>query len=502
MKRKSCFFIVLALLMAMPFVVFAGGGGQTATAATFGGNPILSVTSIYHMPEAPNHAGVESSMERITGYRINYQWIPATAYRERLNTMMASDALTDIIVLADDFKTTAFMNAMRDGIFWELDNYIPDFPNLVKIGTARYDNVRRDGRIVAIPRSRVLVRHGINYRQDWAEELGFNTPPSTVDELDRLARAMKQRYGLQFSITQGINPGSAFGVPDGVLYVATWLGAPNGWGFDSNGNLIHTWLTPQFMEALDLFRTWFNDGIMNRNFIEINNEDAKGYINTEEAGIVILAADDIRSRFMDLNVRNPNARLWYSISFNGRQHSTTGFNAGLAFSKRSANTEERLRHALQWVNNLGTPEFQTIRRMGLEGEHYTIVNGVAVQSQEQLDRFARFATSYSAVNVFEDVIDFHVPLEFPANFNSLRQSMRNYDDTATTDPTTPFVSETQSRIGSFELDPLRTDAINKYIAGAITRAQLQEAQQRWLATGGAQVTREFQEQIRAAAARR
>ena len=72
-----------------------------------------------------------------------------------------------------------------------------------------------------------------------------------------------------------------------------------------------------------------------------------------------------------------------------------------------------------------------------------------------------------------------------------------YISTAKMDPTIPFISTTASRIGSTDLDPIRCDAINKYIMGNIDRAAYQTAQQQWLSAGGSQVIREYEEQVRA-----
>jgi putative aldouronate transport system substrate-binding protein len=142
-----------------------------------------------------------------------------------------------------------------------------------------------------------------------------------------------------------------------------------------------------------------------------------------------------------------------------------------------------------------------ISSLGLEGEHYTIVDGIATQNREQSDRFSSYGISYGLFSPYEEVIENPLPIKRPDNFSALLTERLDYADSCVMDPTIPYVSETQTRVGISELDPIRCDAINKYIIGAITKAQYQEAQQKWLASGGTQMTKEFNDQIKAASGR-
>ncbi|MDR1373413.1 MAG: extracellular solute-binding protein, partial [Treponema sp.] len=110
---------------------------------------------------------VNAKLQELTGYRVDINWIPTTAYSDKLNTMLASDALTHMVI-PNDLKATSYINAVDDGLFWALNDYIKDYPNLVRVGDARYNNVKRNGNIMGIPRGRDLVRQGVIYRQDWA----------------------------------------------------------------------------------------------------------------------------------------------------------------------------------------------------------------------------------------------------------------------------------------------------------------------------------------------
>jgi hypothetical protein len=90
-----------------------------------------------------------------------------------------------------------------------------------------------------------------------------------------------------------------------------------------------------------------------------------------------------------------------------------------------------------------------------------------------------------------------IPFKRIPAIEAMSDERLKYVDECVMDPTIPFVSPTAVRIGVSDLDPIRCDAINKYIMGIIDKAEYQAAQRRWLEAGGAQMTREFEDQVKA-----
>jgi putative aldouronate transport system substrate-binding protein len=450
---------------------------------------------MYFSAEVPETPAITAKMQEITGYKLEVNWIPTTAYADKLNTMLASDSLTQMVV-PNNLKDTSYLNAVDDGLFWALNNYIKDYPNLVKIGDARYNNVKRNGNIMGIPRGRDLVRQGINYRQDWAEELGFRDQPKTLADIDKLVRGFAARPETRYGIVAGC-AGTNPGVPEGLEYLGVYFGAPLYWGYNKQGQFTHAWLTDEYTRAVEQWRTWYADGLVNKNFIEITVEDSKKILNTEEAGFIFIYTDDIQNRFNDLYIKNPKARLWYALEINGIAFGTAGFNSEIAISKSAAKDETLLRHCLSFINGLGSPEWQNVIGIGLEGEHYTVVDGYATQNEQQSAKFAATASQYGQVNCFQGVVLRSIPVKRIPAIEALEVERLKYVDTCAMDPTIPFVSPTATKIGVSDLDPIRCDAINKYIMGTINKTEYQAAQRRWLEAGGAQVTREFEDQVKA-----
>jgi putative aldouronate transport system substrate-binding protein len=493
MKRCA---LVIFMFSLVALMVFSGGSQNSGSKSTStdGGNPVLTLTSMYFTAEVPTHPAIDKRLEDLTGYKVNINWIPSTAYTDKFNTMLASNTLTDIVVV-NDLKSSAYINAVDDGLFWTIDPYLKDYPHLVDIGEARYMNTKRNGKTYGIPRGRLLVRSGMNYREDWAEDLGIKgRQPSTLEDIDKMVRGFAARPGAKYGLIMGC-AGSNPIVPSGVEWLAIYYGAPLNYGFDKSGKLVHAWLTDEYTRAVEQFRTWYADGLINKNFVEITNEGSYSFINAEEAGFVFITTDDIQSRFSDLYKKNPNARMWYAMQINNHTVGSAGFNAAFGFSTSAVKNENQLRHCLNFINNLAVPEWQTLINLGLEGEMYTMVDGYATQSDIQNERFSATANGYAQINCYTGVYPVPVNMKRIPALEAMEVERLNYVDTCTMDPTTPYVSETFAKIGVSELDPIRVDAINRYIMGLIDNGAYQAAQKRWLDLGGTTVLKEFEDKI-------
>lgn len=488
MRKSILFLLVLSLLASLAV-------GPAALAEE--DKPVITITSIYFSAEVPEYEPITAALEEITGYQVEINWIPTIGYEDKINTMLASDSLS-MITTFTNLKSTAYLNAVDDGLFWELDDYIADYENIMKMGDARFANVKRNGSIMGVPRGRDLVRQGIIYRQDWAEEIGFTEQPQTVEDIDTMIRAFAERSETSYGIAAGCGQSTNPSIPEGVPYLAIYMGAPHtDWGYDESGEFTHSWLTEPYTQAVEQFATWYADGLMNKNFLEISVEDSKKLMNTEETGFIFCYCDDMANRFADLYVKNADARLWYALQLNDTTFGTQGFNGTLAISKSATGDEETLKHCLTFIDRLGDTRWQDIISVGLEGEHYTLADGYATQDEAQNTAYSATGAQYGQINCYGGVIMPDVQFKTIASMEALKAERLLYVDTCKMDPTIPFVSDTNVLIGTTELDPIRCDAINKYIMGEITKEEYEAAQQRWLDAGGADVIAEFKAQIEA-----
>jgi len=85
--------------------------------------------------------------------------------------------------------TPAIISSIQSGMFWELDPYLDQFPNLSAMNPQHYDNIRVDGKLYGIPQYRDIGRAALIFRKDWLDKLGLSVP-TTVEEYYNVSKAM------------------------------------------------------------------------------------------------------------------------------------------------------------------------------------------------------------------------------------------------------------------------------------------------------------------------
>jgi multiple sugar transport system substrate-binding protein len=96
----------------------------------------------------------------------------------------------------------------------------------------------------------------VYYRTDLAKKAGITTPPTDWDGLKAMAKAMQDKAGAKFGL--GLQPGKG-----GSWQTIVPFGWSNGADVtDGNGN--YTFDTPQMIEAVKYYQSFFTDGIADK----------------------------------------------------------------------------------------------------------------------------------------------------------------------------------------------------------------------------------------------
>lgn len=505
-KKAKLFTVLCAAAMLMASCSSGGesktetstgttGGGDTSTASqenTGSGEPVtLTALSMYFTAEVPNRTDVLDKIAELTGYNLDITWVPSTGYNDKLSTMIASDALPMLTVVSD-LKATAFVSACRSGMFWQVDDYIDDYEGLSSKNPDVYDNTRVDGNLYGIYRHRALVRQGIIYRADWLEEEGLSVP-KTPDEMMNVIRVFSERCDY------GVALGGQGGLPEGIGYMAIWNGAPNGWGVADDGKVKPAFFFDEYKEAMDWFRDMYAEGLINQNFAELTAEDAKKLVNTEQTGFAFIYVDDIVNRFNDLAVKNPDAKLDFSLDLYGndnvkRSIATAGYNGVIAMSKTAVPDEETLRQCLDYIDKTATPEFNDLMLYGIEGVDHKITDGkFDTTDQAMLENYSKGANQYMQLAAF-DTNNIHTKpvITSEIQMKVYEEEGGKHDADAVHNVTQPYLSQSWTEMGG-DLNQISNDAITKYIMGVIDEAGWEDAKQTWLDQGGQAVIDEYTE---------
>ena len=263
MKKTLC--IVLALLFALSCMGAALAEDK------------VTITMIQRLPAAyivEDNPVIAAWGDR-TGVNIEVEAPPISNYSDRLNVVMASDDLPDLIYVQNLNNT--YQQWARDGLLLDLTDYLtPEImPNACKVLTQdELAGCLVDGRLYSLPRVQTKPLDCITYRGDWLEKLGLEVPKTAQEFADVMLAFAKQdpdgngiddTYGFSIRNFNDRNLIHAFGlrpsdVPDengeyivmegqaGYMAYLTWLR-----DMYLNGALDPEWYLTQSYEDQDKF---------------------------------------------------------------------------------------------------------------------------------------------------------------------------------------------------------------------------------------------------------
>lgn len=438
---------------------------------------LSSVTMMcnYKAVEAPGEDNdLLKAIEEYTGTKLEMTWVPNDAYEEKLNTLIASVSLPQIVTVRE-IKSAGFINATRAGMFWDLTPYIEQFPNLSAINETIMKNVQTDGKQFLIPRTRDLIRAGIAIRTDWLDHLGLEMP-ETIDEFTEVLRAFtfEDPDGNGVDDTYGLDMYDQ-GLKNFATQVSIYMGGPNNWFVDDSGNMVSEYDTEEYTRALTWYRDCFAEGLINKDFPVVTSK-TQNFTDGKAGAVFIGNLEDATTTLGTLTQVNPDATadvLQILLDGeNGEPHvpGYDGYTGAIAIPTTSVKTEEELLQILGFLDKLGDPEMVDLFNWGIEGETYTINDeGKVVQTADQLSIYA------DKYNLLRQITPFYASKHLEAaeltplaqHINDLIGSNSEY---AVFDPSLPFISETETSMGGTlgELPTYIQDSAIKYVIGDLS----------------------------------
>jgi putative aldouronate transport system substrate-binding protein len=443
----------------------------------------ISIMTTAHTPEPPGKdSPVLQALEELTNTKIEMLFVPNSNYEDRFNITLGSGDLPTIM-LAD--KTPSFIQAVRDGAFWDLTDYIDDYENLSQLNEITRNNISIDGGIYGLPRTRPLGRLAVTIRADWLENVGLEMP-ETIDDFYEVLKAFTNDdpdgNGQDDTVGTII---SEYAGPWDIMQ--TWFGVPNKWGINDNGELYPHFQAPEYREALVFFKKIYDEGLVNEDFAVMDPAKWHDEFVNGTAGTVIDVADAANRNFNNMQTGDPSLEsgivdlLGAVEGPNGLFNlPTSGYNLMLAISKTAVKTEEDLHKVLAFMDTLSTEEGETLAHNGIEGTHYEIVDGDYVPTTDQTLLY-----EYQDLNQILTFIPGDRFLTEPETDLKIKEKeiLAANEDIVLGNPAEALVSEVYSLRGA-QLDDIINDARIKYIVGQIDEAGLDEAEALWLSSGG------------------
>ncbi|WNQ14006.1 extracellular solute-binding protein [Paenibacillus aurantius] len=402
MKAKGKIMGSLAAVMAGSLLLSACGSSETkspsATSAGNGGNEggfgkqmkITAYHSAAYHPEVPMPAREEDPirqmMEKAVNVDFNMIIPPADQKVTKLNTMIASGDIPDMIFMPD--RGTA-VQYYEQGILADLDSYIKDYPALQsRFKPEEWEAMKYKGKTIGTPGYEFV--NGISswwIRNDWLTKLGLKAP-TNPDELLTVMKAFtfndpdgngkNDTYGFVAGIGKDGNLSGAWGM-------IFWMFGVNPNVVDMvNGKLTFDNTDSRMQEALAYIKTMLDAKVVDPDWVTINDgtaNDKKMY--SGKVGILI---NDWRR--METNTQQAMKEVsgeipdWIVFPPVKGPHGdqTVGLksfqNNSWAISKTAAKDPEKVKRILALLQYWYTDkDFYPWANYGIKGIHWDLADG-------------------------------------------------------------------------------------------------------------------------------
>ncbi len=321
-----------------------------------------------------------TEFQKKTNTKWNIEWVPTGDYDSKLDMVLASGDLPDITVSLNLAKPT-LVSAIKKGAFWDLTPVLGDFskyPNLKKNPTPNaWSQVKVDGKIWGVPRSRPQIDLGIKIRKDWLDKLGIPMP-ATLDEyrvaLKKIVDSDMDGNGKKDTL--GLI-GYGFIMQDSDSVFMTAFGCYD-LVKDADGGLIHPYLTGGYSDYVEYMRNLYADGILAKEFSVMKSTQAEELFTTGRA------ASYTRNIWRDYAFQEqirkvqPEAAVETIPPMKAPKGGLTAWLArGVygAFYISKKVPQDKLMRIMDFYESTTTEEWLNMCYFGIEGVHYTMVNG-------------------------------------------------------------------------------------------------------------------------------
>ena len=474
--------------------------GMLTSCYPFGGNDkrpekdnlhlSIGATLIGELP--PKNNAVEQAIEAYTNTELKIDWIPQSAYEEKIKLMIAADELPKLIKLG---YSPAFVATLKAGQFWELGPLLQEYSHLSQLDPIYYKNISVEGKIYGIPIMRDFGRAVIQYRKDWLGRLGLQVPV-TLEDWYQVIKAMtlndpdgngkQDTYGMLLEKRYNQDVSSI------LTRISVAQGGPNKWLLQ-NGHFIPEFMTEPFLETMKLFRRLYEEKLINSDFVIVDSNEIASIYDLGRAGIQINGGN-VQTWLDKLIKVVPSAVVDVAplAGPDGIRLPGEPGNAGFwAIPKNSVKTLDEVKRILDFLNKLFEPPMQTVITKGIENRHW----GDKGEYTEVLDRTLDLKEVKPYRDIFPYWIDNPAPIKpnhQPELYQKNQQVGRNNRNYIVENPALNLDSEIYREKGE-DLETIIMDAETKFIMGIIGDEGWKAEVNRWRQAGGDQMCREYEE---------
>ncbi|RZU03241.1 putative aldouronate transport system substrate-binding protein [Kribbella rubisoli] len=331
------------------------GDGSEVAGSTLTSNPI---------PPTADRNKYWQELNRRLGSPLELTITAATDYVNKFATSVAGDTLGDVFNVDGSFAyLPQFLEARAQDLTEFLSgDAILEYPFLANAPQASWRGCVFSGGIRAVPIQRgVMSSNTLLARQDLLDKLGVELGSPTVDELQKVAKA----------VTDGKKNRWGFAVPP-TAAVSAMLGLPNGWEV-RDGKLVHSRELPEHKEMLAVTRQMVKDGTIHPDGVAKNNQ--KVWFTQGSAVMTQDTYSSIQSFYRRATDQDFNISIPVPRADDGKVGRVLLGSPNNSIAAIRPGPPERTKLLLRMLNWMAAPfgtEEYLFRKFGLPGRHYTL----------------------------------------------------------------------------------------------------------------------------------
>ncbi|MDQ1909105.1 extracellular solute-binding protein [Paenibacillus sp. GD4] len=339
-----------------------------------------------------NETRLVRKLNELTNVTLNFKVYPQNQYNAKLAQMFALNNLPDVIQGGQPYQRE-MIGAVEAGVFLPLDDLLKEHaPNLLKlVPEEAWDMVRHEGKIYALPAWMSNTgRRATFMRMDLLKQTGL-PQPRTVEEYLEVMRAMK-KLGVPYPFGGRVN----FEYSD--IFFHAYNVFPGYWKIENDQVVPNFFDVDNMTKALQMYRTMYEEGLIHPDFALLSGNDYANNIISGNSAIFQANANTLLSFTDRIRLKIPDAELAIVPSPTGPdgKGGNSLVNPVIRGYYVNKNAEDPAR-IIRFFDWMATEEAQTFFTFGVEGEDYTMKDGVlhyhTPQSEEQLNE-ERFRTEW------------------------------------------------------------------------------------------------------------
>lgn len=293
----------------------------------------------------------------------------------QFNLIVASGDYPDVIGAVDKYYVGGLIKAREDDVIIPLDDYIgdgmPEYWNLVQEDEALRRAVTvDDGSYLAWYSifDKTIVNEGYFIRKDWCDKVNMNIPTS-IDEMNQFAYAIQSELSLESVLLMGEGLdtlASAWGI-------GSTTASGSGFAYHREGDELVADITSQtYQDYIEQLHQWYEDGIVSRNFSELDTSNMSGVMERELANNRTAIANTMVNSMDNLMNEDPDFELAAMVVTvdGGNIHTGQGERQFDSCAISTQCDPELIPYILGWMNYWYTEEGAMAGCYGVEGLDY------------------------------------------------------------------------------------------------------------------------------------